>query len=485
MTIRKLYNKLPLPAKAAIWFTACNFILKGLGFITAPLFTRLLDAEEYGKLTMFSSYEQLIQIFATWEIQIGAYQKGIFKYSDDIIFFTKSVQILINILTILFFAVIIFYQEYFVSITGMSLGILEVLFIYLIFTPAYNCWQTRKRKNYEYKKIVFATIITTIVNIVLPILGIVFIEKTANIKFTFSLFGSILISLFFYAININYTELFTNFNKTLKYWKYCIVFEGPLVLHSLSYLMLAQADRIMIGNMVGNAQAAYYSIAYSIANVIHIIQISINQSMTPWSFHMLETQNYNNLKNTIDQILIVFIASIVIFLLIIPETIYFLFPPHYQESIWCIPPIATGMFFMFLYSIFVNIEEYFERTKYVVYVSTVCGLINIVLNYYLINKIGYIACAYTTLFSYILFALGHYYFMKKTIYESRINNNVVNHKNIIYISVILLVLSILITSLYNLPIIRYILLVGISLLAFKRKNQLRNLYLRIKTKQET
>ena len=64
--LRRKYDGMPVAAKAALWFTVCNFFLAGLGFITGPLFTRLLPPEEYGILTLYVTYEQIILILATW-----------------------------------------------------------------------------------------------------------------------------------------------------------------------------------------------------------------------------------------------------------------------------------------------------------------------------------------------------------------------------------------------------------------------------------
>ena len=90
----KLYHALSPAAKAAIWFTVCNFLIKGLSFFTGPLFTRLLPETEYGKLSIFASYEQLVIIFATWELYSGAYQRGLFKYKDHTSLFTESILLL-------------------------------------------------------------------------------------------------------------------------------------------------------------------------------------------------------------------------------------------------------------------------------------------------------------------------------------------------------------------------------------------------------
>ena len=42
------YKNLSVRARAALWFTICSFLQKGISFITVPIFTRLLTTEEYG-----------------------------------------------------------------------------------------------------------------------------------------------------------------------------------------------------------------------------------------------------------------------------------------------------------------------------------------------------------------------------------------------------------------------------------------------------
>ena len=44
-------------------------------------------------------------------------------------------------------------------------------------------------------------------------------------------------------------------------------------------------------------------------------------------------------------------------------------------------------------------------------ISAVCASVNVVLNYFLIPIYGYVAAAYTTLFSYIVFALSHIFYV--------------------------------------------------------------------------
>lgn len=470
MDLRQTYRKMSLPVKATIWFTICNFVLKGISFITGPIFTRLLPPDEYGTLSVFLSYEQLIAIFATWSIQLGAYQKGIFKYADDVDDFTMSAQALTNVMTICCFAFIFPFHKLATRITGMPLIILVLLFFYLLARPAYDCWLARKRKAYDYKAGATVTLLFSIVNILLPMAAIFLIGKTANVKFGFTLIGSAVMGLFFFIPNAYYWKIPKQWEKIKGYWKFCLVFSAPLVLHSLSFLILSQADRVMIKEMMGSSQAAFYSVAYSIASVVSLFQTSVNTTLAPWRYQMLEEKKYDAISGVTKKLLIAFGAMIVMFILVVPEMMKLLFTKDYYEAVWCIPPISAGVFFMFLYSIFVNVEEYYEQTKYVVYVSVTCGIVNIILNYFCIGWFGYVACAYTTLFSYILFAVGHYVFMKKTLKQAGISENVVDGKHILLVSTAVLGMSILVTVLYNNVLLRYGLLVGILLAAYvKRK----------------
>ena len=385
-----------------------------------------------------------------------------------------------NLLTIVCFAFIFLFNNFVTKVTKMQLPILVLLFIYLLVRPSYNFWLNRKRKAYDYKASVSITLLYSVVNVVLPIGALLFLRKTANVKFGATLIGSTIICIIFYFRYANYWILPKQWEKVKSYWKYNITFEGPLVLHSLSYLVLSQADRVMISNMVGNSQAAFYSVAYSIAGVVSIFQSSVNQALQPWRYQMLEQKNYSSIRRVTNGLLIGFSGLIIAFVIVVPEFMKILFTSDYMESIWCIPPIAAGIYFMFLYTIFVNVEEYFEKTKYVVYVSVVCGVVNILLNYVCIQIFGYIACAYTTLFSYMLFAVGHYIFMKKTLVSNSVRESVVDIKAIAIISACLTGASIIITSLYNAPLVRYGLLLVIFIVAVINNKKIKYLYSQLK-----
>lgn len=473
--IRNRYNELSITAKASIWFTVCNLILKGISFITVPIFSRMLSSSEYGTLTVYMSFEQIILTLATWETALSAYQKGLFKYREDIKFFTISTLLFSNIVTSIFFAVVWICFPMFNGFTELSPQNTMWLFLYMIVQPAYSCWLIEMRTRYEYKKATLVTIAYSLISVIVPMAAILLISRTADIKFKFTLIGSIAVYLVFYIRRCNFLSLRTKLGIVKEQWRYLILFQVPIVVHALSYTVLAQADRIMIDKMVGPSQAAYYGVAYSIANVVSVFQYSINQALVPWRFEKLEAKKYLDIRKTTQPLLLGVGMIVLIFIFIAPEIIRIMFTSDYYEAIWCMPPITLSVYFMFLYTLFVWVENYYEKTQYVAIVSISCAILNIVLNYSLIGIFGYIVCGYTTLASYIVFCLGHYYYMKKTVTQWNVTEDIYDIKSCVWISMILIVGMIAATLTYSYIIIRYSIVAIVIVVAYIKRDTIKGI----------
>ncbi len=468
--IRKYISKfenLQPTAKAAICFTLCNLFLKGINLMTTPVFTRMISDYEYGTLSLFMSYEQFLLIFATWEISLGAYQKGIFQYKENLKLFTSSTLLLTNLITAVLFLLLFVFRKTFYSFTGMDTQILLLLFLFLLMQPAYSSFMIRKQTEYEYKPVILITTIYTLLNVLIPMIALVILGRTAKIKFCATLISSICVFIWIYWSGFkNYWSLRKYTAKVREQWKFIISFQLPLVLHSLSYLVLGQADRVMIGKMVGNAQAGFYSIAYTLASIISIIQNSLNQVFIPWCYRKMDEKAYKEIGKNTNYLLIGMGVLALGTILIAPELMKILFTKDYYEAVWSIPPITVGVYFVFLYSVFVNIESYFAKTTYIMYVSITCGILNVVLNFLFIDVFGYIVCGYTTMISYIVFAIGHYYFMRKVCRDKIPGVSIFDMKGIVLISVCVMICAVLVILLYPYWMIRYGILLIMAVVLF-------------------
>nr|MCR5586440.1 oligosaccharide flippase family protein [Lachnospiraceae bacterium] len=320
------YRSFPVEFKATIWFTIANIVLKGISFFSVPLLTRVLPQEDYGVVSVFFSYQQLILIFATFEFYLGAFQRGIIHYEKEEREFTSNLIFLCNLITIIVFFVLLPFRDNFITLTKTSNAVYVLMFIYFIVYPAFNCWLNKKRYEYAYKPAVSATLITTFLITIGSIVFTIILGQDDDTYLIIILTIQILCYFPFYIKQISALHIR---NRMIEHFRYCMSFQLPLVAHSLSYLILAQADRVMISWMSGDDKAAIYSVAYSLSSAILIVQNSINQVFQPWRYKKLKNREYGSIKNVTNKILILTAVSITLFIILIPEIMRFMFDEIY------------------------------------------------------------------------------------------------------------------------------------------------------------
>ncbi len=470
LKIKKRYVLLSQAIKATVWFTFCNFLLQGISFITVPIFSRLLTTEEYGQLSLYVTYQQFLLILSTFEYSSGTYQRGLIKHKDDISFFTRAIQLLSSINVLVVFVICLVVYKPLTSVLEMPFSMFVILFTFFMVQPAYQAWMNKKRFDYSYKPAVVLTLIYSLLSTVVALIVVWKVENSAYAKMMATLIVQIVICMPFYIKNINIAPLLSDRKKTVGYFKEALYLQIPLVLHSLSYLILGQSDRFMIGQMTNKSDVAIYSVAYSIAMVVTIFQQSVNLVLRPWRYKILEEERYSELKRNTNMLLLLFGIVVLLFILVAPDVIFLLFEPVYFEAIWIIPIVSLSVFFILLYSIFTDVETYLGKTIYIAIVSISCAVLNIVLNYFGIKTFGYMACAYTTLLCYILFAILHYFFMRKVLGEEKCSR-AFDGKFIILISLLMCLAVGGVCLGYSNKIVRWFtILIIVMITVFNRKN---------------
>ena len=141
-------------------------------------------------------------------------------------------------------------------------------------------------------------------------------------------------------------------------WTFALTFSLPLIPHFLSNLVLSQSDRLMIGRLVGDAESARYSIAYMIASMVLMIVTAINSSSVPYTFQKLRDKQEQLLRSS-SSILLGGIALLcVIGMGMAPEIIRIFAGEGYAEAVVIVPDVSASVFFIFLYSLFANVEYF-------------------------------------------------------------------------------------------------------------------------------
>ncbi len=449
------YKNLPIQLKASFWFMICAFMQKGISTITTPIFTRLLTAEEYGQYNVFNSWLGIITIFVSLNLSWGVYTQGLVKFEDDRKIFSSSMQGLSLTLSIVWLIIYILFKDSINNILGLS-TVQMLLMIMMIWTTAiFNLWASEQRVLYNYKMLVFITIAVSLFK---PIIGIILVANFTD-KVTARIFGLAIVELVAY-IGLCISQFLKGKRFFVsKYWKYAVLYNLPLVPHYLSQTVLNGADRIMIKNMDSEKTAGVYSLAYSISLIMTLFNTAMLQTLNPWIYTKIKQKKYTDISS-IAYISLVVIAYVnIILIALAPEVVAIFAPKEYYDAIYVIPPVAMSVYFMFAYDLFAKFAFYYEKTFFVMLASIISALLNIILNYIFIKKFGYIAAGYTTLFCFVIYAIGHYCFMLLVCNKYCDKVRPYKTRYILWLSIIFILVGFLLLATYKFVVLRYLVFV--------------------------
>lgn len=438
------------PVKASLAFAACSIVQKGIGFLTTPIFTRLMSIEEYGTYSIYLSWYSIVILISSLNLSV-AYNNALIKYEKEERCVQSSFLGISTSITVLLFIVYLFSPEYWSSVLGLPYEIVLLMLFQCLIEPAFQLWLTRERFFYKYKRLILYSLFISIGS---PLLGIVMVYCSGD-KVLARVSSNIIIC------GIMYIYVYiTSFIKgkcffSARYWKMGISMCIPLIPHFLSQTILNQSDRIMISKMVGGDMAAVYSVAYTIAGVVSIIITSINSSLLPYMYRCLKEHN-SQMEHRINELVVIVAVLCFITMLFGPEFIWVIGGKEYFDGIWVVPSVTVGTYFTFVYSVFANVEYFYEKTVHMSVASIMAAIINVLLNYILIPIMGYVVAGYTTLFGFIVLSIIHYIYYKRIIDKQEwAMGSIIDIKYIFAISLAMIWIMILTLLLYKIVIIRY------------------------------
>ena len=116
---------------------------------------------------------------------------------------------------------------------------------------------------------------------------------------------------------------------------------------------------------------------------------------------------------------------------------------------------------IFIYSMYVNIEQFEKKTSGMAVATFAASFLNIVLNFIFLPRYGYLAAAYTTVAGYVLLFVFHYLLVKKIglegVYDTKFN---------ICVLAVGIVIMFIALVLYKYNLIRYIFILIYCIAAF-------------------
>lgn len=460
-------------AKSAIVFTFAILLSRGILFISTPIFTRIMPSDQIGVVGLFSSYLCIISSISSLALNSGGFMVGLKEFTDKRDEYISSILTLTSLSAGLLFVVFIFAPSFWSDLLGLPFGLIILLLFGCYVTPAYEFWLMRQRYEYKYKKAAIITILTSVISTALGVIAVLiakgFTEQLGEIRLYVATGSSLLVYFIIWLFLIFKGKSY--FKK--EYWSFSLVLSLPLLGHSFASQMLSVSDRFFISKFIDNSAVGIYSTLYSVGSITLMLWGALNSSFVPYLFQNLDTeQQKKEVAINAAKLLGGFSLLTFIVALMAPEIVYILAPREYHRYVYIVPPIIVGVYFISVGNFYSNLLVYCKNTLSIMFSSIIAGVVSVVLNILLIPKYGFVAAAYNTMLSYIVFALlqaffSYYLFKKKHSGKFAYNNNIM-----IFLSTLTIILNMVCVLLYKNDTLRYfIILLIIPILFFVYKNR--------------
>ncbi len=457
-------NEMTPAAKASFWFVVSNIVLKGISFITTPIFTRLLDVSDYGVSNLFITWEGIISIFATLSLSGGVYNVAMTKYEKDVDAVTSSLIGLTALTSIFVYTCCIIINLLFPNLFELNTGYLIFMWIQTFFNATTAFWLMRKRFTFDYKKVIAYTFSNAILSPVVAIIAVYF--STENKAYA-KVIGSGLWPIFIGTIIMIMLVFKGKKLYHKEYWKFALKFNIPLLPHYLANGTVGSIGKLMLNYFFNTAYVGLYGIAGSITGVMSIVTGSINNALIPHTLQSIKNGTIKELNKSIKRYLILIAIVCSGILLFSREAILIIATPEYMDAIWFVSPLVLVTFIAFLSGIIGNIVFYYEETKFMSFATMVTAVSNVVLNFLGIKLFGPYAVGYVSLITGLIRFSMYYSTAKK--FEKNLKE-IVSLKFIFTLFFFLFVIMILSLVFWNNLIIKILLLgvVGILVILFRK-----------------
>lgn len=458
--LKNTWSSASVEVRASLAYTACSILMKCLSFITMPLFTRLLTQEQYGQYSVYLSWSGILVIFTTLNLAYGSFNTAMVRFEKDRWGYAAALQGLCAVLTVAFLLVYLPFRGLLNGFFGMPTPLVLLLVAEILFQFAISCFYGVQRFSFQYKSVVTVTLLHAVSAPVLAFVLVMLWQEKGYARILGYALSNILLGLAIGTV-IAVRGKGKLFRKD--YWRFALNFNVPLVPYYLSQVVFNQSDRIMIDRLCGTDKAGMYSVAYTLATILTFVLNSINNSYVPWFYQRIREGKGQENRSISRGIALLMAFLLLAVIAVAPEIIYFMAGGEYYEAAWVVPSVAMSILLLFYSQLFINVEFFYEKKTMLVWGSIGAAALNVVLNWLLIPVFGYIAAGYTTLVSYVVFALSNYATMRHIARKEQVDCDFFDLKALVLIFLAFAALGFLAMALYKLFWIRYSIIAAVLL----------------------
>ncbi|RZQ56293.1 hypothetical protein CWI82_03000 [Pseudidiomarina tainanensis] len=381
---------------------------KGIGLLMLPIYVSYLTKTELGMYDYIIAVGSFITVIVALEISQSVIRFGAESSHDkDIqrLYISHGFWFTIICYLVFLSVALLFLDEVSLFLTDSKDNLMLTLLALLAFFTAALSYLSNVifRSQLKSKLAAYSSFLNASVVATTTILVFKFFDFGVYGVFASLIIGqSIVSTLCFYLIRDSLT-----FKFQPKILLEMLKFSSPLVVSSISVITLTMVDRIVIRHYMSYDDVAIYGVAAKFASVMVLITIGFQTALSPLIYANSKNEH---LKKDLQKLFVLFVfCGVIVYLainLLSEFAVALVAGKEYNESAALVPILSVSVLIHAGYIFFPGLVLS-KRTVILAFINILSGILNLILNIFLIQKMGVLGAAYATLISsFVYFALN-------------------------------------------------------------------------------
>lgn len=373
-----------------------TFTSKGLLIILIPVITLNLTTEEYGYFDLILTLTMILAPIFTLQ-SIEAVFRFLFDAKEE-----ERAGLLSNVWIIVFVGSFIFSTFMFIlNFLYLKLTIFPLLVMYYVSYVVLLMYQRVSRSLGFNKQFAISGILNTVTLLVTQILALSFFDAKLVGLVTSYISSSILTSIYLeYKTKALRQFTFKQIDK--KIISKIIKFGTPLIPNNISWWAVAAVNRFLIINYLGFSANGIFSITSRFTSILSMLIEVFKLSWQESAILSYKDADKGSLYSTVFNSYFNIVSTLCYILILVLKAVYpYLVSKDYYESWLYLPIVMVGVGISAFVSYYGAGYLAAERTSGAFWSTMIGALVNIVVSYYLIQKVGLFAPAIATVSAYL------------------------------------------------------------------------------------
>ena len=456
------FKNMPENLKATLVFAIASFATSGINYLTTPIFTRLLTGEEYGAVSMYNSCYAIVRVIASMTLIFpGILNVGLYEHSENRWKYLSSMLGVTTVCTAFLSVLYAIFPTVFQELLGLDNSLMILMLLSCFALPATTFWTMKQKYEYRYQVTFFVSVGSAVLAQAVAVAAVMLASHNLDqVRLWSAGIVNIAVGLVLFAYILKEGKAFVD----IPLWKKTLVVAFPLIPHYVSGELLSSINQIMIGTMVGKAEAGIYSLAAVLSAIGILLWRALTVMFNPFVNAKLGAREFRTIRETVKPLMLVVGVMCVIASLAAPEIIRILATEEYLAGVYVVPPVAAGVFIHAMYDTFAAVSFFHKKSTRIMTATLTAAAVNFLGNYVFIQSFGYIAAGYVTLISNLVLTAMHYRNARliepEEVYDPRFS----------FWSVALVTAGCLLCNLiYPFAILRYVLIAALLVFLFQKR----------------